>query len=139
VETWRLIYLLQTNFNRWQINIGCCSKMNFFWCIVHTVIIFLTRNGRIRPVKFRPKNFGRISCDLGELSPNQQILRLNNRRNSLKSEEIRPKFLRANLNCADSPGSPEKISTVHMDGFRMGEPKMGLMCFPYLQFLPSSD
>jgi hypothetical protein len=24
-----------------------------------------------------------------------------------------PKFLRANLNCADSPGSPEKISTVY--------------------------
>jgi hypothetical protein len=28
-------------------------------------------------------------------------------------DEIRPKFLRANLNCVDSPGSPEKISTVH--------------------------
>jgi hypothetical protein len=49
---------------------------------------------------------------LGESSPNQQILRLNNGRNSHKSEEDRPKFLGANLNCADSPGSPEKISTV---------------------------
>jgi hypothetical protein len=52
----------------------------------YTVIIFLARNGRIRAVKFRPKNF----------KPN--------------SEKIRPKFLRANLNCADSPVSPEKIS-----------------------------
>jgi hypothetical protein len=75
----------------------------------YTVIIFLARNGRIRTVKFRPKNFGRISFDLGEISPNQQILQLNNGRNSPKSEEIRLKFLRANLNCADSP---EKISTV---------------------------
>jgi hypothetical protein len=75
-------------------------------------MIFLARNGRIRAVKFRPKNFGRISFDLGEISPNQQILRLNNGRNSPKSAEIRPKFLRANLNCADSPGSIEKISTV---------------------------
>jgi hypothetical protein len=66
----------------------------------------------MRTVKFRPKNFGRISFDLDEISPNQQILRLNNGRNSSNSEEIRPKFLRANLNCADSPGSPEKISTV---------------------------
>jgi hypothetical protein len=41
-----------------------------------TVIIFLARNGRTRAVKFRPKNFGRISFDLGE---------------------IRPIFLRANL------------------------------------------
>jgi hypothetical protein len=83
-----------------------------FW---YTVIIFLARNGRIHAVKFRPKNFGRISFDLGEISPNQQILRLNNGRNSPNSEEIRPKYLRANLNCADSPGSPgspEKISTL---------------------------
>jgi hypothetical protein len=78
----------------------------------YTVIIFLARNGRIRAVKFRPENFGRISFDLDEISPNQQILRLNNGRNSPKSEEIRPKLLRANLNCTDSPGSPEKISTV---------------------------
>jgi hypothetical protein len=54
-------------------------------------------------------------------SANQQILRLNNGRNSPKSEEIRPKFLRANLNCANSPGSPEKISTV-------------LIIFSYSQF-----
>jgi hypothetical protein len=81
--------------------------------ICYTVIIFFARNGRILPVKFRPKNFGWISFDLGEISPNQQILRLNNGWNSPKSEEIRPKFLRANLNCADSPGSPEKISTVY--------------------------
>jgi hypothetical protein len=53
-----------------------------------------------------------VEIDLGEVSLNQQILRLNNGRNSPKSEEIRPKFLRANLNCADSPGSPEKIFTV---------------------------
>jgi hypothetical protein len=44
----------------------------------HTVIIFLARNGRTRAVKFRPKNFGRISFDLGEIFPNQQILRLSN-------------------------------------------------------------
>jgi hypothetical protein len=80
----------------------------------YTVIIFLARNGRIRAIKFRPKNFGRISFDLGEISPNQQILRLKNGRNSPKSEKIRPKFLGANLNCADSPGSPEKISTVEL-------------------------
>jgi hypothetical protein len=79
----------------------------------HTVIIFLARNGRIRAVKFRPKNFGRISFDLGEISPNQQILRLNKKRNSPKSAVIRPLFLRVNLNGANSPGSPEKISTVH--------------------------
>jgi hypothetical protein len=85
--------------------------LNFFG--LNTVIIFLARNGRIRAIKFRPKNFGRISFDLGEISPNQQILRLNNGRNSPNSEEIRPKFLRANLNCADSRGSPEKISTVN--------------------------
>jgi hypothetical protein len=78
--------------------------------IFYTVIIFLAQNGRIRA-----KNFGQISFDLGELSPNQQILRLNNGRKSPKSEKIRPKFLRANLNCADSPGSPEKISTVYKD------------------------
>jgi hypothetical protein len=77
-----------------------------------TVIIFLARNRRIRAVKFRPKNFGRFFFDLGEISPNQKILRLSNGRNSPKAPEIRPKFLRANLNCADSPGSPEKISTV---------------------------
>jgi hypothetical protein len=76
----------------------------------YTVIIFLAQNGRIREVKLRPKKFGRISFDLGEISPNQQILRLNN---SPKSEEIRSKFLRANLNCADLPGSPENISTVY--------------------------
>jgi hypothetical protein len=76
-------------------------------CLFYTVMIFLARNGRIRAVKFRSKNFGRISFDLGEIPPNQQILRLNNRRNSPKS------VLRANLNCADSPGSPEKISTVY--------------------------
>jgi hypothetical protein len=57
-----------------------------FW---YTVIIFLSRNRRIRAVKFRPKNFGRISFDLGEISPNQQILQLNNGRNSPKSEEKR--------------------------------------------------
>jgi hypothetical protein len=85
---------------------------NYTFEEIYTVIIFLARNGRIRAVKFRPKNFGRIFFDLGEISPNQQILRLKNGRNSPKSEEIRPKFLRANLNCADSPGSPEKISTV---------------------------
>jgi hypothetical protein len=76
--------------------------------IEYTVIIFLARNGRIRAVKFRPKNFGRISFDLGEIFPNQEILRLNNRR-------ISPEILRANLNCADSPGSPEKIFTLCMD------------------------
>jgi hypothetical protein len=70
---------------------------------LHTVIIFLARNGRTRAVKFRPKNFGRISFDLGEISPNQQILRLSNGRKSPKMGEFRPKFLRANLNCADSP------------------------------------
>jgi hypothetical protein len=79
----------------------------------YTVIIFLARNGRIRTVKFRPKNFGRISLDLGEIFPNQQTLRLNNGRNLPKSEEIRPKFLKVNLNCADSPGAPEKISSVY--------------------------
>jgi hypothetical protein len=81
----------------------------------YTVIIFLAWNARIRAVKFRPKNVGLISFDLGEISPNKQILRLNNGRNSPNSEEIRPKFLRANLNCADSPGSPgspEKRSSV---------------------------
>jgi hypothetical protein len=88
-------------------------KTNILSHVLYTVIIFLAQNGRIRTVKFRPQNFGRISFDLGEISPNQQILRLNNGRNSPKSEEIRPKFLRANLNCADSPGSPEKISTVY--------------------------
>jgi hypothetical protein len=41
-----------------------------------------------------------MSFDLGEISPNQQIFRLNNGRNLPKSEEIRPKFLRANLNCS---------------------------------------
>jgi hypothetical protein len=51
-------------------------------------------------------------AQLSEISPNQQILRLNNGRNSPKPEEIRPKFLRTNLNSADSPGLPEKISTV---------------------------
>jgi hypothetical protein len=66
-----------------------------------TVIIFLAQNGRIRAVKFRLQNFGRISFDLGEISPKQQILRLQNGRNSPKSEEIRPKFFRANLNCAE--------------------------------------
>jgi hypothetical protein len=71
--------------------------------ITYTVIIFLARTGRTRAVKFRPKNFGRISFDLGEISPIQQILRLSNGRNSPKLGEIRPIFLRANLNCADSP------------------------------------
>jgi hypothetical protein len=68
--------------------------------------------GESAQLSFAPKKFGRISFDLGEISPNQQILRLNNGRNLPKSEEIRPKFLRANLNCADSPGSREMISTV---------------------------
>jgi hypothetical protein len=81
---------------------------------VYTVIIFLARNGRTRAVKFRPKNFGRISFDVGEISPNQQIFRLSNGRNSPKMGEFRPKFLRANLNCADSPISnkfrPKKIT-----------------------------
>jgi hypothetical protein len=68
-----------------------------------TVIIFLARTGQIRAVKFRPKNFGRISFDLGEISLIQQILRLSNGRNSPKLGDIRPKFLRANLNCVDLP------------------------------------
>jgi hypothetical protein len=58
------------------------------------VIIILARNGQIRAVELRPKNFGRISFDLGKFSPNQQIIQLNNGRNSPKSEEIRPKFAR---------------------------------------------
>jgi hypothetical protein len=70
---------------------------------MNTVIIFLAQNGRIRAVKFRSKNFGRISFDLGEISPNQQILRLNNGRNSPKSEEIRPKFFRRNLTARIRP------------------------------------
>jgi hypothetical protein len=75
------------------------------WCKIkfYTVIIFLARNGRTRAVIFRLKNFGRFSFDLGEISPIQQILRLSNGRNSPKLGEIRPKFLRANLNCANSP------------------------------------
>jgi hypothetical protein len=76
----------------------------YIWIsLVYTVNIFLARNGRTRAVKFRLKNFGRISFDLGEIFPIQQILRLSNGRNSPKLGEIRPKFLRANLNCADSP------------------------------------
>jgi hypothetical protein len=75
----------------------------FQFNIIYTVNIFLARNGRTRAVKFRPKNFWRISFDLGEISPNQQILRLSNGRNSPKMGEFHPKFLRANLNCADSP------------------------------------
>jgi hypothetical protein len=89
---------------------------------LYTLIIFLTRNGRIRAVKFRLQNFGRMSFNLGEISPEQQILRLNNGRNSPRSEEIRPKFLWANLNCANSPVSGEKnnkISTVCPDGLRI--------------------
>jgi hypothetical protein len=50
---------------------------------LYTVIIFLARNGRIRAY------FWRISSDSGEVPPNQQMLRLKNRRNSPKSEEIR--------------------------------------------------
>jgi hypothetical protein len=80
--------------------------------LFYTVIIFLAQNERIHAVKFRPKNFGLISFDLGGISPNQQIFRLNNGRNSPELGTIRLKFLRANLNCADSPVSPEKISTV---------------------------
>jgi hypothetical protein len=55
---------------------------------------------------------------MGEISPKQQIIRLQNGRNSPKSEEIRPKFLRAILNCADSPVLGEKNdkkSTVHQN------------------------
>jgi hypothetical protein len=89
-------------------------KAKIAFVIYYTVIIFLARIGRIRAVKFRPKNFGRISFDLGEIFPNQQIFRLNNGRNSPNSEEIRPKFSRANLNCANSPGSPKKNSTVYI-------------------------
>jgi hypothetical protein len=43
--------------------------MQFRWsesaevALAYTVIIFLARNGRTRAVKFRPKNFGRISFD----------------------------------------------------------------------------
>jgi hypothetical protein len=59
--------------------------------------------GEPAQLSFAPKIFGQISFDLGEISPNQQILRLSNGRNSPKLGEIRPKFLRANLNCADSP------------------------------------
>jgi hypothetical protein len=66
--------------------------------------------GESAQLSFAPNNSGDFFFDLGEISPNQQILQLNNGRNSPKSEEIRPKFLRVNLNCADSP---EKISTVH--------------------------
>jgi hypothetical protein len=58
----------------------------------YTVIIFLARNGQIRAVKFRPKNFGRSSFDLGEISPNQQILRLNNGRNSPEIFEGEPQL-----------------------------------------------
>jgi hypothetical protein len=83
------------------------------YTMTYTVIIFLAQNGQIRAVKFRPNNFGQFFFDWGEISPNQQILRLSNGRNSSNLEEIRPKFLKANLNCADSPGSPEKISTVY--------------------------
>jgi hypothetical protein len=92
----------------------------------YTVIIFLARNGRTRAVKFRPKNFGRISFDSGEISPNQQILRLSNGRDSPKLGKFRPKFLKANLNCADFSISnkfrPKKIYCVEdlrFEGFNI--------------------
>jgi hypothetical protein len=53
---------------------------------------FLVRNGQIRAVKFRPKNFGRFFFVLGEISPNQQILRLNNGRNSPEIFEGEPQL-----------------------------------------------
>jgi hypothetical protein len=49
----------------------------------------LFENGKIHAVKFRIKNFRRISSDLGEFPA---IFWLNIGRNSAKSEEIRPFF-----------------------------------------------
>jgi hypothetical protein len=65
--------------------------------------------GESAQLSFAPKISGEFFSIWAKFPKKQQILRLNNGRNSPKSEEIHPKFLRANLNCADSP---EKISTV---------------------------
>jgi hypothetical protein len=68
-----------------------CQSFLTYWVNFYTVMIFLARNGRTRAVKIRPKNFGRISFDLGEISPIQQILRLRNGRDSPISNKFRPK------------------------------------------------
>jgi hypothetical protein len=79
----------------------------------YTVIIFLARNGRTHAVKFRPKNFGRISFDLGEISPNQQILRLSNGR---QIERNSPEIFE---------GEPQLRGFAH---FEQVSPKKKLLC-----------
>jgi hypothetical protein len=69
----------------------------------YTVDIFSGEPGESAQLRFALKIFGQISFDLGEISPNQQILRLKNGRNSPNSEEIGAK-----LNCADLPILGEK-------------------------------
>jgi hypothetical protein len=81
---------------------------------MNTVIIFLARNGRIRAVEFRPQNFGRISFDLGEISTNQQIFRLNNGRNLPKSAENLSEIFGGEPQLHIHPVRPKNISTVNM-------------------------
>jgi hypothetical protein len=69
----------------------------------YTVIIFLARNGRTRAVKFRPKISGDFFSIWAKFPQFSKFF-------GWAMDEIRPKlgeirqiFLRANLNCADSP------------------------------------
>jgi hypothetical protein len=73
----------------------------FFWAK-------LVRNGRIRAVKFRPKNVGRNFADLGEFPPNTANFWLEFGRNSPKSKKIRPQIFGRNLTARIRPFSGEQ-------------------------------
>jgi hypothetical protein len=82
-ENYQKQFWFQSNMDR----LGCNVMAQY---IPYTVIIFLAGNG------------------MGEIFPNQQILRLNNGRNSPKSEEIRPKFWGRTSTARIRPVRPKK-------------------------------
>jgi hypothetical protein len=69
--------------------------------------------GKSAKLSFAPKISGEF-LSIWRNFPKSANSSAEHRRNLPKLEEIRPKFLGANLNYADSPGSPEKIFTVNV-------------------------
>jgi hypothetical protein len=77
----------------------------------HTVISFwvkLVRNGQIRAVKFRPKNFLAKFCRFERISSKSANFWLDIERNSPKSKKNRPQILGRNLTARIRPFSGEQ-------------------------------
>jgi hypothetical protein len=64
--------------------------------------------GESAQLRFAPKNSGEFLPIWVKFPLNSKFFGWTNGRNLPNLVEIRPEFLKANLNCADLPGSPEK-------------------------------